>query len=74
RDLAMQVQVDFMDAINGKVVPVSINHDETCETCHGTGAKSPDAIKVCPTCKGSGRVLRQHQSLFGVMQEEVTCP
>ena len=74
RDLAMQVQVEFMDAINGKVVPVTINHDETCEACHGSGAKSPDAIKTCPTCHGSGRVIRQHQSLFGVMQEEVACP
>ena len=74
RDLAMQVQVEFMDAINGKVVPVTINHDETCEACHGSGAKSADAIKTCPTCHGSGRVIRQHQSLFGVMQEEVACP
>ena len=55
RDLAMQVQVDFMDAVNGKVVPVTINHDEQCSACKGTGAKSPDAIKTCPTCKGSGR-------------------
>ena len=36
-DHQMQVEIDFMDAINGKTMDLKINYDEQCPHCHGSG-------------------------------------
>ena len=74
QDVAMRINISFMDAINGKKQDITLNYDETCPDCKGTGARSPDAIKTCSYCSGRGRVRMQRQSLFGVMETEQTCP
>lgn len=73
-DRFMQMRVDFMDAIFGKSEEVSIEVDETCSECLGSGAKSKDDIKTCETCHGSGRVVTQQRTMLGVMQTETVCP
>ena len=40
----------------------------------GTGAKDGTAFNTCPTCGGSGQVLRQQQTMFGIPQAAVECP
>ncbi len=73
-DILMRVSIDFMDAINGKKLDISVNHDEKCPTCNGTGAKSASDIQTCSNCKGTGRVRIRKQSLFGVIEQESVCP
>ncbi len=73
-DTVMRVKVDFMDAINGKDVTIPLTLEETCEHCHGTGAKTPNDVKTCPTCHGRGFVKTQRRSLFGVVESQDTCP
>jgi molecular chaperone DnaJ len=43
---------------------------ETCETCHGSGAKAGTQPAVCRTCGGHGQV-RMQQGFFSIQQ---TCP
>src|SRR5690606_19684324 len=43
---------------------------ETCDTCHGSGAKPGTQPKTCGTCGGSGAV-RMQQGFFSIQQ---TCP
>ena len=45
-----------------------------CEHCKGTGAKDGVAFATCQTCHGTGTVIEQHQSFFGMEQVQVTCP
>lgn len=73
-DRIMTLRIDFMDAINGVTKNINLDMEEQCSECLGTGARSKDDIKVCPTCHGSGRVLRQQQTMFGMMQSESACP
>lgn len=73
-DVAMRLNISFMDAINGKKQDITINYDETCPDCKGTGAKNASAIKTCSYCQGRGRIRVQRQSLFGVMESEQVCP
>ncbi len=73
-DAVMRIKIDFMDAINGRDVTINIPVDETCEHCHGSGAKSPDAVKTCSRCQGRGTVRSQRRSLFGVVETEEVCP
>ena len=53
-DRIMTLRIDFMDAINGVTKNINLDMEEQCSECLGTGARSKDDIKVCPTCHGSG--------------------
>lgn len=73
-DAIMRVKIDFMDAIMGRDINLSINVDETCSKCNGSGAKTSSDIKTCPHCNGKGFVKVQRRSLFGVIENTETCP
>lgn len=73
-DRIMSLRIDFMEAINGLSETINLDVEEQCPECLGTGARSKDDIKVCNTCHGSGRVVRQQQTMFGMMQSETVCP
>ena len=42
--------------------------------CHGTGAEGDGGTETCPTCNGSGTVIRNQQTILGTMQTRTTCP
>jgi len=73
-DSVMRIKIDFMDAINGRDVTVTLPVDEPCPKCGGTGAKDPSSIKTCTHCGGRGYVKVQQRSLFGMMESEQACP
>ena len=72
-DSIIRVKVDFMDTILGRDIEIPLTVDEQCPICHGTGAKSPNDIKTCPTCGGHGYVRVQRRSLFGVVEQQEVC-
>lgn len=74
QDRYMQMRISFMDAVFGKTETIKLSVDETCHSCSGTGAYSKDDIKVCNTCKGSGKVTTQQRTPFGVFQSQGVCP
>ena len=74
-DSIMRIRIGFMDAINGTTVSLTVNYDEPCSHCHGSGAESPSDITNCPHCGGRGVIIQQQRHpLFGVIQNEATCP
>lgn len=73
-DRFMQMRIDFMDAIFGKTETITLEVDEQCSECLGSGAKSKSDIETCPTCNGTGRVVTQQRTAFGVFQNESVCP
>ncbi|MBP3853422.1 MAG: molecular chaperone DnaJ, partial [Erysipelotrichaceae bacterium] len=73
-DRIMQMRIDFMDAVFGKTETVSLEVDEPCDHCHGSGAEHPEDVQTCPTCHGSGMVMTQQRSPFGVIQQQTVCP
>ena len=73
-DTLQRVEISFIDSINGKKVKLTVNYDQTCSKCNGTGAKDSSSIKTCSKCNGRGSIVRQQQTIFGVMQSETTCP
>jgi molecular chaperone DnaJ len=62
-DLQYDVTLSFDEALRGISTKVHERRDETCPTCHGTGAKPGTSRITCPTCKGAGHVT-QGQGLF----------
>jgi len=73
-DRFMQMRVSFMDAIFGKQQTIDLDVDETCPDCMGSGARSHDDIRVCPTCHGTGQVVTQTRTPIGVIQRQSVCP
>ncbi len=73
-DRAMSMTIDFKESIFGCTKTINLDVDHVCEHCHGSGAESPSDIKTCPTCGGRGRVVRQTNTPFGMMQSETVCP
>ncbi len=64
-DLQYNLDISFEDAVNGKEAKLRIPRWEVCVTCRGTGARSANALKTCPSCKGAGQ-LRFQQGFFSV--------
>ncbi len=64
-DLQYNLEISFEEAINGKEAKLKIPRWEICSTCHGTGAKSEQAIKSCSACRGVGQI-RLQQGFFTI--------
>jgi len=69
-DLRYNLDLSLEEAARGADVKIRIPTMETCETCHGSGAKPGTEPKTCPTCHGRGEV-RVSQGFFSIQQ---TCP
>lgn len=51
-----QLEIPFRTAVLGGKVPVTLEVNEECQTCHGSGAAPGASMKVCPECAGRGTV------------------
>ncbi|WP_026943163.1 molecular chaperone DnaJ [Helicobacter rodentium] len=54
RDLAIELELSFHEAVFGCKKEVEILYKNACEMCNGNGAKD-GKLTTCSTCKGSGR-------------------
>jgi molecular chaperone DnaJ len=69
-DLRYNLELPLEQAARGTEAKIRIPTMDTCETCHGSGAKPGTAPKTCETCHGAGTV-RLSQGFFSIQQ---TCP
>lgn len=69
-DSLVQVSLDFEEAINGCKKTITLDLNEKCDNCHGEGGFDE---KTCSTCGGTGRIISEQRSLFGVFQTQTTC-
>ncbi|MHB8919566.1 MAG: molecular chaperone DnaJ [Halothiobacillus sp.] len=69
-DMQYHLNITLEEAVRGTTVDIQIPTTETCDVCHGSGAKPGTGKKTCGTCKGAGAV-RVQQGFFAIQQ---TCP
>jgi molecular chaperone DnaJ len=69
-DLQVDVTVSFDDSLKGVTARVPVDKPDTCDTCHGSGAKPGTSPKVCPDCEGRGSIARN----LGGFAMPQTCP
>lgn len=72
-DISMSLVLTFEEAIFGCKKTVNVTAADTCDTCHGTGAKPGTTPQTCPTCHGTGKETRATQTFFGMGQQITTC-
>ncbi len=73
-NLRVKVKLTLEEIAKGVEKNIKVQKYVQCPKCGSTGAKSPDAVKTCPTCHGSGYTVRVQQSIFGAMQMQSECP
>jgi molecular chaperone DnaJ len=73
RDVEMMLELDFEEAIFGVETTVRLDLNDTCSHCSGTTAEPGYELKSCPVCKGSGQEVRVAKTIFGNIQQAVTC-
>jgi molecular chaperone DnaJ len=69
-DLRYNMEITLEQAAKGFATDIRVPAWDTCETCHGSGAKPGTSPKTCGTCGGAGAV-RMQQGFFSIQQ---TCP
>ena len=53
-DIAINLDVDFMEAVQGTKKTISFNRTDTCPTCKGTKCKPGTSASSCGGCGGQG--------------------
>ncbi len=73
-DLRVKVKLNLKEVSTGVEKKFKLKKYVACSHCHGTGAEGDAGSETCQTCKGSGSVIRNQQTILGTMQTRVTCP
>lgn len=72
-NLRIKVKLTLEEIAKGVEKNIKVQKYIACKTCNSSGAKSADAIKTCPSCKGAGYTVRVQQSFLGAMQVQANC-
>jgi molecular chaperone DnaJ len=73
RDISIDLEVPFKDAVFGTERVVLIGKVATCDLCKGDGAKPGTEQESCKTCNGKGRVQEVRNSPFGQFSSVRVC-
>ncbi|MBI4887484.1 MAG: molecular chaperone DnaJ [Acidobacteria bacterium] len=58
-DLRYDLEISFDEAARGAETAIQIPRQETCGTCHGSGAAAGSKPATCPQCHGRGQIRLQ---------------
>ena len=72
-DLRYDLHLTFEEAAFGGKKSFTIQRNENCEACRGTGAKDGTKKRTCPTCNGTGQISTVQNSIFGQVRQVTTC-
>jgi molecular chaperone DnaJ len=72
-DVAVSVEIDLVEAANGRGAEVAYEAVEVCEHCRGNGAEPGTPIETCNRCGGAGQLQGVTRTPFGQMVRTVVC-
>jgi molecular chaperone DnaJ len=73
-DLRYDLTITFEEAFTGIDKQIDVARLAHCERCAGSGAEPGTGEETCPSCRGTGQIRRQQQSIFGQVVTAATCP
>lgn len=74
RDISMDIELPFRDAIFGTERRVLITKTGVCDVCEGSGAKKGSGTTTCTTCNGNGQIRESRSTFFGTVATTRSCP
>src|SRR2546428_11858571 len=63
-DLRMEIEIDLLDAVQGRERVINVPRLETCERCRGSGAEPGSSISTCAARNGRGGGRQGEQSVL----------
>ena len=69
-DSLVRMNLSFEEAVHGCEKELKLDLNETCEECSGKGGFGET---TCPNCSGSGVVITEQRTMFGMFQSRVSC-
>jgi molecular chaperone DnaJ len=72
-DIAVAVEVELADVVEGARREVEFDAVGPCERCHGNGAEPGTPISACERCGGAGQLRQVTRTPFGQMARAVVC-
>ena len=73
RDVETQVTLSFEDAVFGIEKKLKLTMEDECSHCKGSTVEPGSSMKTCDSCKGAGQQVRVMNTMFGPIQQAVTC-
>lgn len=73
RDISLEIDVPFTEAVFGTERNVLLTKVSTCVTCTGSGAKPGTKKKTCTVCNGQGKVHDVKRTFMGNFQTVSAC-
>lgn len=73
RDVEVQLQLTFEEAIFGLEHEMTLDLEDTCDHCKGSTVEPGFELKTCHTCHGAGQQTRVMNTMFGAIQQTVPC-
>ena len=72
-DLNLNMEISFEESYLGVEKELTITRNETCDVCHGSGAKPGTSVTKCSVCNGTGQVRQVQNTILGQVQTSRTC-
>jgi molecular chaperone DnaJ len=72
-DIAVAVEIELADVLEGVRREVSYDAVGACEHCHGNGAEPGTPISTCERCGGAGQLRQVTRTPFGQMARAIVC-
>lgn len=69
-DLKIQMNLTYLDVLNGVKKKIKLNRKHVCNTCSGTGGKEVDN---CIKCNGSGKQINIQNTIVGQIKSVSNC-
>lgn len=73
-DLEYRVRITLEDAAFGAKLRATAARYVSCDRCGGSGLSKGTKLKICPSCKGQGRIEYRQTSMFGTFVNVRGCP
>lgn len=73
-DVAMAVQISFVESASGAARPLEYEVIGACATCDGSGAAPGSQMVRCAACGGQGQVRQVARGPFGQFLRTQVCP
>ena len=72
-DLEMPLTISFEESISGVEKEISIEKQNPCGHCSGSGAEPGSKVITCPKCHGSGQIKTQRRTILGTIATATVC-
>ncbi len=73
RDISIDIELDFKDAVFGTTRKVLVSKTSVCDHCKGKGAEKGSEMAACSKCNGKGQIHETKNTFFGQFTTNRTC-